>query len=87
MTIDADTRVHENSIQHMVWNVNKHEKILALCGETQVDNKVQSLITMLQVFECYVNHHGKKAFESVFGCVTCVFSGLLCHAQDLHFRW
>ena len=66
------SRVHENSIQHMVWNMNKHEKILALCGETQVDNKVQSLITMLQVFEYYINHHMKKAFESVFGCVTCL---------------
>lgn len=56
----------------MVWNMNKNEKILALCGETQVDNKAQSLITMLQVFEYYINHHMKKAFESVFGCVTCL---------------
>ena len=48
MTIDADTRVHEDSINHMVWNMNKDEKVLALCGETRVDNKSQSLITMLQ---------------------------------------
>ena len=48
MTIDADTRVHEDSINHMVWNMNKDEKVLALCGETRVDNKNQSLITMLQ---------------------------------------
>ena len=27
---------------------------------------------MLQVFEYYTNHHMKKAFESVFGCVTCL---------------
>lgn len=65
-------RVHADSIQHMVWNMNKNEKILALCGETQIENKAQSLITMLQVFEYYINHHMKKAFESVFGCVTCL---------------
>lgn len=27
---------------------------------------------MIQVFEYYTNHHMKKAFESVFGCVTCL---------------
>jgi chitin synthase len=45
---------------------------LACCGETQVDNKAQSWVTMIQVFEYYSNHHMKKAFESVFGCVTCL---------------
>ena len=44
MTIDADTRVHEDSIHHMVWNMNKNEKILALCGETRVENKVRLFI-------------------------------------------
>lgn len=29
-------------------------------------------VTMIQVFEYYTNHHMKKAFESVFGCVTCL---------------
>ena len=48
MTIDADTRVHEDSVNHMVFNMNDNEKILALCGETRVENKTQSLITMLQ---------------------------------------
>ena len=48
MTIDADTRVHEDSINHMVWNMNSNDRILALCGETRVENKAQSLITMLQ---------------------------------------
>ena len=48
MTIDADTRVHEDSVNHFVFNMNDNEKILALCGETRVENKNQSLITMLQ---------------------------------------
>jgi chitin synthase len=72
MTIDADTRVDEMSITHMVYAMNQDEKILALCGETKVDNKWQSWVTMMQVFEYYNNHHMKKAFESAFGCVTCL---------------
>lgn len=72
MTIDADTRVSKQSISHMVFNMNKNENVMALCGETKVDNKMASWITMIQVFEYYINHHMKKAFESVFGCVTCL---------------
>ena len=46
--------------------------LFALCGENQVDNKAQSWVTMIQVYEYYASHHMKKAFESVFGCVTCL---------------
>ena len=72
MAIDADTRVDRDSISHMAYSMNKNDHILALCGETKVDNKSQSGVTMIQVFEYYTNHHMKKAFESVFGCVTCL---------------
>lgn len=72
MTIDADTRVDELSITHMTYTMNQNERILAVCGETKVDNKWQSWVTMMQVFEYYNNHHMKKAFESAFGCVTCL---------------
>ena len=72
MTIDADTRVEELSITHMTYTMNQNDRILAVCGETKVDNKWQSWVTMMQVFEYYNNHHMKKAFESAFGCVTCL---------------
>jgi len=72
MAIDADTRVDRESLSHMTYSMNKNDHILALCGETKVDNKAQSWVTMIQVFEYYTNHHMKKAFESVFGCVTCL---------------
>ncbi|KAL7546674.1 hypothetical protein ACHAWF_010977 [Thalassiosira exigua] len=72
MAIDADTRVDRESISHMTYSMNKNDHILALCGETKVDNKAQSWVTMIQVFEYYTNHHMKKVFESVFGCVTCL---------------
>lgn len=72
MAIDADTRVDTMSITHMVYGMDKKEKVLALCGETKVDNKAASWVTMIQVFEYYNSHHLKKAFEAAFGCVTCL---------------
>lgn len=40
MAIDADTRVDVMSITHiMVYAMDKKGKVLALCGETNVDNK------------------------------------------------
>lgn len=42
MTIDADTRVEAESISHMTYTMNKDKKILALCGETRIDNKGKS---------------------------------------------
>jgi len=72
MAIDADTRVDTMSVTHMVYAMDKNEKVLALCGETKVDNKASSWVTMIQVFEYYNSHHLKKAFEAAFGCVTCL---------------
>lgn len=72
MCIDADTRVATDAIQHMVFSMEEDDTLLACCGETQVENKAQSLTTMIQVFEYYSSHHFKKAFESAFGCVTCL---------------
>ena len=72
MAIDADTRIDRESLSHMTYSMNKNDRILALCGETKVENKTQSWVTMIQVFEYYTNHHMKKAFESAFGCVTCL---------------
>ena len=72
VAIDADTRVDTMSITHMVYAMDKKEKVLALCGETKVDNKASSWVTMIQVFEYYNSHHLKKAFEAAFGCVTCL---------------
>ncbi len=48
MAIDADTRIDRESISHMTYSMNKNERILALCGETKVDNKAQSWVTMIQ---------------------------------------
>lgn len=72
MAVDADTRLGRDSITQMVYSMESKPKTLALCGETKVDNKKESWVTKIQVFEYYTNHHLKKAFESVFGTVTCL---------------
>ena len=72
MAIDADTRVSHTAMKYLVHRMESDKSILASCGETRVDNRSQSFTTMIQVFEYYSAHHMKKAFESVFGCVTCL---------------
>lgn len=47
-------------------------KIMGLCGETRVENKFQSPVTMIQVFEYHISHFLSKSFESLFGAVTCL---------------
>ncbi|CCE65637.1 hypothetical protein TPHA_0M00620 [Tetrapisispora phaffii CBS 4417] len=72
LMVDADTKVYPNSISHMVAEMIKDPLIMGLCGETKIVNKAQSWVTMIQVFEYYISHHQTKAFESVFGSVTCL---------------
>ena len=48
------------------------KKLLGVCGETELANAKQSIITMMQVYEYFISHHMAKAFESLFGSVTCL---------------
>src|SRR5579859_609940 len=50
----------------------KDDEVMGLCGETKIANKKDSWVSMIQVFEYYISHHLTKAFESVFGGVTCL---------------
>jgi len=45
---------------------------MGVCGETRIANKRQSWVTAIQVYEYFISHHLAKAFESVFGGVTCL---------------
>ncbi|OUM59883.1 glycosyltransferase family 2 protein [Piromyces sp. E2] len=77
MMVDADTIVDRDSLSHLVACLVEDPKIMGLCGETQIANKSESWVTMIQVFEYYISHHMSKAFESVFGGVTCL-PGCFC---------
>lgn len=77
LMVDADTKVYPDSLTHMISCMVHDPDVMGLCGETKIANKRQSWITMIQVFEYYVSHHLTKAFESVFGSVTCL-PGCFC---------
>lgn len=77
LMVDADTKVYPDCLTHMCAELIKDPTIMGLCGETKIANKSQSWVTAIQVFEYYISHHQAKAFESVFGCVTCL-PGCFC---------
>ncbi|KAF8664601.1 hypothetical protein AX16_000701 [Volvariella volvacea WC 439] len=72
LCVDADTKVFPDSLTRMVSCMVHDEEIMGLCGETKIANKAETFITMMQVFEYYISHHMTKAFESMFGGVTCL---------------
>jgi chitin synthase len=51
LMVDADTKVFNDSLTHMVSAMVKDPEIMGLCGETKIANKRESWVTMIQVFE------------------------------------
>nr|POE85370.1 chitin synthase 6 [Quercus suber] len=70
--VDADTKVKEDSLNRLVAACAHDAKIAGICGETSLENEERSWWTMIQVYEYYISHHLAKAFESLFGSVTCL---------------
>ncbi|RIA96949.1 Glycosyltransferase Family 2 protein [Glomus cerebriforme] len=77
LMVDADTKIYSDSVTRMVACMARDSSIMGLCGETKIANKKDSWVTMIQVFEYYISHHMQKAFESIFGGVTCL-PGCFC---------
>ncbi|KAM0672379.1 chitin synthase [Ordospora colligata] len=77
LMVDADTIVKPDALSVMVNVFETDPKVIGVCGETMILNKLESWVTMIQVFEYYVSHHLSKTFESVFGGVTCL-PGCFC---------
>ncbi|KAI9750504.1 MAG: hypothetical protein M4579_006440 [Chaenotheca gracillima] len=77
MMVDADTSVKEDSLNRLVASCANDAKIAGICGETSLENEERSWWTMIQVYEYYISHHLAKAFESLFGSVTCL-PGCFC---------
>ncbi|KAK4051923.1 Chitin synthase, class 3 [Microbotryomycetes sp. JL201] len=72
LCVDADTKIFPDSVSRMVACMVHDPEIMGLCGETKIANKTETWVTMIQVFEYHISHHLTKAFESVFGGVTCL---------------
>lgn len=77
LMVDADTCVREDSLNRLVAACANDAKIAGICGETSLQNEERSWWTMIQVYEYYISHHLAKAFESLFGSVTCL-PGCFC---------
>ncbi|EPQ25956.1 uncharacterized protein PFL1_06412 [Pseudozyma flocculosa PF-1] len=72
LMVDADTSVEKEGLNRLVAVCADDSRIIAICGETSLDNAEGSWWTMIQVYEYYISHHLSKAFESLFGSVTCL---------------
>jgi len=88
LCVDADTKVFPDALSRMAVCMVNDPEIMGLCGETKIANKAETWVTMIQgaqafgaqeqtdtvplVFEYYTSHHMVKAFESMFGGVTCL---------------
>ncbi|OJJ47220.1 hypothetical protein ASPZODRAFT_15898 [Penicilliopsis zonata CBS 506.65] len=77
LMVDADTSVKEDALNRLVAACANDAKIAGICGETSLQNEEGSWWTMIQVYEYYISHHLVKAFESLFGSVTCL-PGCFC---------
>ncbi|KAG0652887.1 Myosin chitin synthase 1 [Hyphodiscus hymeniophilus] len=72
LQIDADTVVSPDSGSRMVSSFLNDTRLIGVCGETALSNSKSSFVTMIQVYEYYISHNLSKAFESLFGSVTCL---------------
>ncbi|KAI9496149.1 chitin synthase-domain-containing protein [Zychaea mexicana] len=77
LMVDADTKVYPDALSRLISCMVNDEEVAGLCGETKIGNKTDSWVSMIQVFEYYISHHQSKAFESIFGNVTCL-PGCFC---------
>ncbi|KAK9238726.1 chitin synthase-domain-containing protein [Lipomyces kononenkoae] len=77
LMVDADTSVAEDSLNRLVACCAHDSRIAGIAGETSLQNEEGSWWTMIQVYEYYISHHLAKAFESLFGSVSCL-PGCFC---------
>ncbi|KAJ2559820.1 hypothetical protein EV175_000134 [Coemansia sp. RSA 1933] len=77
LQVDADTEVMPDSLSRLISACMGDKRIAGICGETMLGNENKSWTTMIQVYEYFISHHMAKAFESLFGSVTCL-PGCFC---------
>lgn len=77
LMVDADTEVKKDGLNRLVSCFVHDSRIIGLCGETLLSNAKDTWVTMIQVYEYFISHYLIKAFESLFGTVTCL-PGCFC---------
>lgn len=87
MQVDADTEAEDLCLNRFISAFIRDKKVIGMCGETSLSNSKRTIITMLQVYEYFISHYLTKAFESLFGSVTCLpgcFSVFRLRTPDTH---
>ncbi|WFD36645.1 chitin synthase [Malassezia cuniculi] len=72
LMVDADTWIAPDGLNRLVAAACDDSTVMGICGETMLENSGESWWTMIQVYEYYISHNMAKAFESLFGSVTCL---------------
>ncbi|KAJ3020179.1 hypothetical protein HKX48_001179 [Thoreauomyces humboldtii] len=86
LMVDADTVVDPGGLNALVRGMTMDSQLMGLCGETRLSNEKASFTTMVQVYEYFISHYLSKAFESLFGTVTCLpgcFSMYRIHSNNV----
>jgi chitin synthase len=84
LSVDADTVIRPNAMLQLVYHMS-NKKIIGLCGQTEIANKRESIITVIQPYEYYLSHTLIKSFQSMFSNVTCLpgcFTILRLYTRD-----
>ncbi|KAI6143424.1 chitin synthase-domain-containing protein, partial [Pisolithus tinctorius] len=85
--VDADMTAEPYALNRLISAMIHDKKVLGVCGETSLANAKQSIVTMMQVYEYFISHHMAKAFESLFGSLTCLpgcFTLFCLRTPDTH---
>lgn len=72
LMVDADTECAPDALTRLVSVMLGDRRVIGVCGETTLANPRASWVTAIQVYEYYITHNLSKAFESLFGVVTCL---------------
>ncbi|KAI6006642.1 chitin synthase-domain-containing protein [Pisolithus orientalis] len=70
--VNADTTAEPYALNCLMSVMIHDKKVLGMCGETSLTNAKQLIVTMMQVYKYFISHHMAKAFESLFGLLTCL---------------
>ncbi|KAJ3256419.1 hypothetical protein HK103_005548 [Boothiomyces macroporosus] len=72
LMVDADTSIERSSLNRLVGHMVQNRKVIGVAGDTKVENEKENWVTMIQIYEYFISQHMTKAFESMFGSVTCL---------------
>jgi cellulose synthase/poly-beta-1,6-N-acetylglucosamine synthase-like glycosyltransferase len=88
LMLDTDTKVDASGMRVLVDYLDSYPFTAAVCGKTNVSNKMHNFISMSQAYEYYITHYTLKAIESVFGevlvlsgCFTLYRRSVLCNQE------